>query len=59
MPVITVMGMPCDFCGEEFDPISTRWLCPQCKTKRNCCSGAPLPFRTDADTPREQAAASG
>ncbi|MGB3444240.1 MAG: hypothetical protein WBA97_36335, partial [Actinophytocola sp.] len=34
--------MPCDFCGKEFDPISTRWLCPHCHMKANCCDGAPL-----------------
>jgi hypothetical protein len=39
--------MPCDFCGEEFDPISTRWLCPHCHAKANCCDGAPLAFRTE------------
>jgi hypothetical protein len=46
MPVTTVAGMPCDFCGEEFDPISTRWLCPHCHAKANCCDGTPLPFGT-------------
>ncbi len=35
--------MPCDFCGQEFDPIATRWLCPHCHGKANCCDGAPLP----------------
>lgn len=44
MPVTTLAGMPCDFCGEEFDPIATRWLCPHCHGKANCCDGAPLPF---------------
>ena len=34
--------MPCDYCGKEFDPISTRWLCPHCHAKANCCDGAPL-----------------
>ena len=38
----TVRGMPCDYCGEEFDPIATRWLCPHCHMKANCCDGAPL-----------------
>lgn len=35
--------MVCDFCGREFDPIATRWLCPWCHQKANCCDGAPLP----------------
>ena len=49
MPITTVAGMPCDFCGEVFDPISTRWLCPHCHAKANCCDGAPLPVRPDAE----------
>lgn len=51
MPVSTLTGMPCDFCGEEFDPIATRWLCPHCHQKANCCSGAPLPFSDETWTP--------
>ena len=39
----TTLGvMPCDYCDKEFDPISTRWLCPHCHMKANCCDGAPL-----------------
>jgi hypothetical protein len=38
----TVGVVPCDYCGVEFDPISTRWLCPHCHMKANCCDGAPL-----------------
>jgi hypothetical protein len=37
-----VQGVPCDYCGVEFDPIATRWLCPHCHMKANCCDGAPL-----------------
>ncbi|WP_457110074.1 hypothetical protein [Marmoricola sp. URHA0025 HA25] len=37
--------MPCDYCGKPFDPISTRWLCPHCHMKANCCDGAPLAER--------------
>lgn len=33
--------MDCDYCGEVFDPISTRWLCPVCRQKANCCEGSP------------------
>jgi hypothetical protein len=44
----TVGVVPCDYCGVEFDPISTRWLCPHCHMKANCCDGAPLaPDRAD------------
>ncbi len=32
----------CMACGHEFDPIATRWFCPQCKFKANCCEGEPL-----------------
>jgi hypothetical protein len=35
-------SVPCDYCGVEFDPIATRWLCPHCHMKANCCDGAPL-----------------
>jgi hypothetical protein len=38
----TVRDVPCDYCGVDFDPISTRWLCPHCHMKANCCDGAPL-----------------
>jgi hypothetical protein len=37
--------MPCDYCGKPFDPIATRWLCPHCHMKANCCDGAPLAER--------------
>ena len=32
----------CMACGHEFDPIATRWFCPSCKCKANCCEGEPL-----------------
>lgn len=34
--------MPCEYCGVEFDPVATRWLCPHCFMKNTCCEGAPL-----------------
>jgi Zn finger protein HypA/HybF involved in hydrogenase expression len=37
--------VPCDYCGKPFDPIATRWLCPHCHMKANCCDGAPLAER--------------
>jgi hypothetical protein len=37
--------MLCEHCGWPFDPIATRWLCPHCHQKANCCDGAPLPER--------------
>jgi len=46
----TVRLVPCDYCGEEFDPISTRWLCPHCHMKANCCDGAPLAESAYADS---------
>ncbi|MDP4614965.1 MAG: hypothetical protein NWP72_00345, partial [Candidatus Nanopelagicaceae bacterium] len=36
--------MPCDFCQRPYDPIATRWLCPHCHMKTNCCDGAPCPI---------------
>lgn len=33
----------CERCGFEFDGTAFRWLCPGCKQKADCCSGAPLP----------------
>lgn len=33
----------CMACGYEFDPIATRWFCPHCKFKANCCEGEALP----------------
>jgi hypothetical protein len=44
--------MRCEYCDREFDPIATRWLCPHCHMKHNCCDGAPLP----ADTAPRRAA---
>jgi len=38
----TVCSVSCDYCGREFDPIATRWLCPHCHMKASCCEGAPL-----------------
>lgn len=32
----------CMACGYEFDPIATRWFCPHCKFKANCCEGEAL-----------------
>lgn len=44
--------VPCDYCGLDFDPISTRWLCPHCHMKANCCDGAPLAeCRVEPDAP--------
>ena len=34
--------MACDFCSVPYDPVATRWLCPNCHMKTNCCDGAPL-----------------
>jgi hypothetical protein len=45
--------VPCDYCGVEFDPIATRWLCPHCHMKANCCDGAPLAAREANRSPAE------
>ncbi|NDE48080.1 MAG: hypothetical protein EB019_03795 [Actinobacteria bacterium] len=31
-------------CGQAYDPVATRWLCPHCHSKTNCCDGAPCPI---------------
>jgi Zn finger protein HypA/HybF involved in hydrogenase expression len=45
--------VPCDYCGVEFDPIATRWLCPHCHMKANCCDGAPLEVCGVTQVPRD------
>lgn len=32
----------CSHCGYVFDPVRSRWLCPQCHNKETCCEGEPL-----------------
>lgn len=32
----------CDNCGQQYEPVRTRWLCPHCKFKASCCEGEPL-----------------
>lgn len=39
----------CGRCEAPFEPTATRWLCPHCGYKENCCEGAPL--STADDTP--------
>ena len=29
--------MACEACGEPFEPVATRWLCPHCGYKAYCC----------------------
>jgi hypothetical protein len=41
--------MPCDFCGAPYDPVSTRWLCPNCHMKANCCDGASFEMNDSAN----------
>jgi Zn finger protein HypA/HybF involved in hydrogenase expression len=31
----------CENCGELFDPVASRWLCPHCHWKSTCCEGEP------------------
>jgi len=37
----------CPLCGEEYDPVSSRWLCPYCHFKDTCCEGEPCPQPVD------------
>jgi hypothetical protein len=41
----------CDSCGAIFDPVSTRWLCPNCRYKASCCEGEPLCGPVESATP--------
>ena len=41
--------MACDFCSVPYDPVSTRWLCPNCHMKTNCCDGAPCEESVNID----------
>lgn len=34
---VYLSGYDCQYCGEPFDPVSYRWLCPHCKGKNTCC----------------------
>ena len=33
----------CENCQRPFEPVASRWLCPYCKWKADCCTGEPLP----------------
>jgi hypothetical protein len=33
----------CEQCERPFEPVFSRWLCPYCKWKADCCTGEPLP----------------
>lgn len=37
----------CENCERPFEPVTTRWLCPNCKWKADCCNGSPLPIAGD------------
>ena len=34
----------CENCERPFEPVATRWLCPNCKWKADCCTGEPQPI---------------
>lgn len=40
----------CENCERPFNPVSTRWLCPNCKWKADCCTGEPIPISGDASS---------
>jgi Zn finger protein HypA/HybF involved in hydrogenase expression len=42
-------AIECPNCGAGYYPEQTRWLCPVCGLKDNCCEGAKLP---ENDTPQ-------
>ena len=47
----------CENCERPFEPVTSRWLCPHCKWKADCCTGAPQPENghvTFAETPETE-----
>ena len=36
-------SLECDYCGNQYNPIATRWRCTACGLKSNCCEGEMLP----------------
>lgn len=43
-PVVQLeLPLWCPACEQGFDPVRTRWLCPHCGHKADCCEGAPQP----------------
>lgn len=34
---LDVTPYACQYCGEPFEPVVYRWLCPHCKGKNTCC----------------------
>ena len=34
----------CENCERPFEPVFSRWLCPFCKWKADCCTGEPQPI---------------
>jgi hypothetical protein len=35
----------CINCENVFEPTRSRWLCPHCHFKNNCCEGEPMPLK--------------
>lgn len=44
----------CENCERLFNPVSTRWLCPFCKWKADCCTGEPLTASGGASSARSE-----
>lgn len=36
----------CSNCGYPYNPISSRWLCPNCHWKDTCCEGEACEYTT-------------
>lgn len=50
---ISQQGMPCPHCERTFRPIDSRWLCPHCGAKVNCCEGQPLQLDKEQKWPQQ------
>jgi hypothetical protein len=42
--------LECDYCGNAYNPIATRWRCTACGLKSNCCEGEACDYTSIIDT---------
>jgi len=45
----------CEQCERPFEPVASRWLCPNCRWKADCCTGEPLPEIGPAESAKTEA----
>lgn len=37
-----MVSLRCANCDRPYDPVETRWVCPHCHWRDNCCEGEPV-----------------